>query len=71
MSEGSEGLRDGFEESKGDPRFVLVLNALLSAWLAWTVVWGLDLLDVVAYTLVNVAILALLLFLLTYVVVLR
>lgn len=71
MSEEPEGLRDGLEESTGDPRLVLVLNGLLSAWLAWTVVWGLDLLGVVAYTLANVAVLASILFLLTYVVVLR
>jgi len=71
MSEKSEGLRDGLEESKGDPRFVLFLNALLSTWLAWTVIWGLDLLGVVAYTLVNVAVLTLILFAVTYVVVLN
>ena len=71
MSEVPKGIRDGVEESKGDPRLLLLLNAALSTWFAWTVVWGLDLLDIVAYTTVNVVTLALIIFALTYVVVLR
>ena len=71
MTEDSQGLRDGLEASSGDPRLVLLLNALLSTWFAWTVVWGLDFLGVVAYTLTNVAVLASVLFVVTYVVVLQ
>ncbi|MWV63505.1 hypothetical protein GRS48_01515 [Halorubrum sp. JWXQ-INN 858] len=71
MSEGRKGVRAGVEESKGDPRLVLLLNAVLSTWFAWTVVWGADLLGLLEYTLTNVATLALLVFALTYVVVLR
>lgn len=71
MSEEPKGIRDGVESSKGDPRLVLLLNAILSTWFAWTVVWGLDLLDVVTFSAQNVAALALIIFALTYVVVLR
>ncbi len=66
-----KGVREGIEDSRGDPRLVLLLNAALSAWFAWTVVWGADLLGLFEYTLTNVATLALILFGLTYVVVLR
>lgn len=66
-----EGIRSGVEESAGDPRVVLAMNAVLSSWFAWVVVWGLDFLGLVALTLQNVATLALILFALTYVVVLR
>ncbi len=71
MSEDPKGLRDGLEASKGDPRLVLALNAVLSAWFGWTVVWGLDLLDVVSYTLPNVAVAAILVFTVTYLIVLQ
>lgn len=71
MSEEPKGIRDGVEDSKGDPRLVLLLNAILSTWFAWTVLWGLDLLDVVTFSAQNVAALALIIFALTYVVVLR
>ncbi|MES3161529.1 MAG: hypothetical protein PPP55_08175 [Halorubrum sp.] len=71
MSEEPKGIRDGVEESSGDPRLLLLLNGVLSAWFAWTAVWGLDLLDIVAYTTTNVLTLALLVFTLTYVLVLR
>ena len=70
MSE-EKGVREGLEDSSGDPRLLLLLNAVLSAWLAWTVVWGADLLNLVEYSLTNVATLAILLFALTYAVVLR
>ena len=71
MSEEPKGIRDGVEESKGDSRLLLLLNAALSTWLAWTVVWGLDLLDIIAFTTGNVVTLALIVFALTYVAVLR
>ena len=71
MSERRKGIRQGLEESKGDPRFVLLLNGVMSTWYAWTVIWGADILGLVEYTFVNVATLAIVLFALTYVVVLR
>jgi len=71
MSEEPKGIREGVEESKGDPRLILMLNAVLSAWFAWTVVWGLDRLGVTALTAVNVGALALVIFGVTYVAVLR
>jgi len=67
----TEGVRAGVEESTGDPRVVLAMNAVLSAWFAWVVVWGLEFLGFIALTLQNVATLALILFAVTYVVVLR
>jgi len=71
MSEEPKGIRDGVEESKGDPRLVLALNAILSAWFAWTAVWGLDMLDITELTATNVITLALLIFAVTYIAVLR
>ncbi|RAW45365.1 hypothetical protein DQW50_09480 [Halorubrum sp. 48-1-W] len=71
MGEERKGLSDGLDESGGDPRVVLAMNALLSLWLGWTVVWGLDLLGVMEYGLTTVAGVALAIFALTYVVVLR
>ncbi|MFO8114116.1 MAG: hypothetical protein R6U01_01940 [Halorubrum sp.] len=71
MSEEPKGIREGVEESKGDPRLILLLNAVLSAWFAWTVVWGLDRLGVTALTAANVGALALIVFGVTYVAVLR
>ncbi|OYR86949.1 hypothetical protein DJ71_05800 [Halorubrum sp. E3] len=69
--EGPEGIRGGVEGSEGDPRVVLLLNAVLSGLFAWTAFWGLQLLDVAEVTATNVASLALVIFALTYVVVLR
>ncbi|WIV67980.1 hypothetical protein [Natrialbaceae archaeon AArc-T1-2] len=66
--DGDGGFSEGLESSRGDPRVVLALNALLSTAFAWTVVWGLDLLGVMTFSLVNVATGALLLFVVTYVV---
>jgi len=71
MSEESKGIRDGVEESKGDPRVLLALNGLLSLWFAWTAVWGLDLLNIVTYTMTNVLTGAVLIFALTYLIVLN
>ncbi|SDF83004.1 hypothetical protein SAMN04488067_10989 [Halorubrum xinjiangense] len=69
--EDREGIREGVEGSQGDPRVVLLLNAVLSGLFAWTAFWGLQLLDVAEVTATNVASLALVIFALTYVVVLR
>lgn len=71
MSDEPEGIREGVEGSKGDPRLLLLLNAVLSAWFAWTVSWGLDMLDIASLTTANVGALALIIFVLTYVLVLR
>ena len=69
--EGGPGIREGVERSSGDPKVLLAMNAVLSAWFAWMVVWGLDLLGAASLTAVNVATLALILFGATYVVALR
>jgi len=71
MSDEPKGIRDGMASSDGDPRVVFLLGIVLSASLAWTVVWGLDLLGALAFSLGNFAALGLVLFALTYVVVLR
>ena len=71
MSEESKGLSDGLDESTGDPRVLLALNAVLSLWLGWTIVWGLDLLGVMAYEWGRIIGISLAIFALTYVVVLR
>ncbi|OTF07996.1 hypothetical protein [Halorubrum sp. SD612] len=65
------GIREGVERSSGDPKVLLAMNAVLSTWFAWVVVWGLDFLGVAALTAVNVATLALILFGVTYVAVLQ
>jgi len=50
-----KGIRDGVEESRGDPRLVFLLNAALSGWFAWVVVRGLDRIGAVALTVANAA----------------
>lgn len=71
MSEESKGIREGVESSQGDPRLILLLNAVLSAWFAYTALWGLDKLGVVPLSMTNLATFAIIVFALTYVVVLR
>ena len=75
VDEGSDeegpGIREGVERSSGNPKVLLAMNALLSGWFAWMVVWGLDLLGAATLSAVNVATLALILFGATYVVALR
>lgn len=71
MSDEPKGIREGVESSDGDPRVVLLLGAVLSLGFAWTVVWGLDLLGALTFSLGSFAAAALVLFALTYVVVLR
>jgi len=61
----------GVERAAGDPEVVLAMDAVLSTWFAWMVVWGLDLLGAATLTAVNVATLAIVLFGVTYVVALR
>jgi hypothetical protein len=65
------GLTGGVERSSGDPKVLLAMNAVLSSWFAWVVVWGLDLLGAATLTAVNVATLAIVLFGVTYLAVLR
>ncbi|QLG48521.1 hypothetical protein [Natrinema halophilum] len=63
-----EGFEAGVSTSKGDPRVLLAMNAVLSTLFAWTIVWGLSFLDVVEFGIVNVATAAILLFAMTYLV---
>lgn len=55
--------------SKGDPRVLFVMNLVLSAAFAALVVWGLSLLDLLAFTWQTVGVLTGLLMVLTYLVV--
>jgi hypothetical protein len=55
----------------GDPRVLLLMNVVLSVALAALVVWGLDFIDVLAFSWETVAIGAGTLAALTYIVVLR
>lgn len=71
MSEEPKGFSDGIEESGGDPRVLLAMNAVLSVSLGLAVVWGLDLLGVVTYGVRPVAGASLAVFVLTYAVVVR
>lgn len=68
----SEDDTDGFEEglsaSAGDPRVLLIMNAVLSTLFSWSIVWGLSLLDLAEFTAINVATGAIVLFSLTYLV---
>ncbi|WP_408957387.1 hypothetical protein [Natrinema sp. 74] len=63
-----EGFEAGVASSRGDPRVLLAMNAVLSTLFAWTIVWGLSFLDIVAFELVNVATAAIVLFAMTYLV---
>lgn len=54
--------------SQGDPRVLFVMNLVLSSLFATVVVWGLDVLHLLAFTPRNVATLALLVMLVTYLV---
>jgi hypothetical protein len=71
MSEERKGIREGMEESEGDPRLILLLNAVLSGTFALTVVWGLDRIGAAGFTAANVGTLAAVIFVATYLVVLR
>lgn len=61
-----DGFGAGVRESTGNPVVLLALNAFLSVCFAATIVWGLAFLDVVAYSLTNVATGAIVVFALTY-----
>ena len=66
MADDAEGFDDAVADAEGDPRVILALNLVLSSLLAWVVVWGLSMIDIVAYGAVNVATLAAVLVGVTY-----
>lgn len=61
-------ITDGIEASKGDPRVVWLLNAVLSAAFVWIVLALADLGNVVEFTLTRFVGLTLVLMVITYVV---
>lgn len=64
----ADGFKEGMQTSAGDPRVLLVMNAVLSTLFSWSIVWGLSLLGVAEFTAINVATGAIILFSLTYLV---
>jgi len=64
----SEGFSEAVSTSKGDPRVLLAINAVLSTLFGWTIVGGLSLLDIAAFDPVNVATAAIVVCSLTYLV---
>ena len=71
MSADDSGFGDGVATSDGDPRVLLGLNAILSTLLGWTIIGGLSIIDVAAFSLLNVATAAIVVFALTYAVTMR
>lgn len=55
-------------DSPGDPRVHFVMNVVLSLLFATVVLWGLDFLEIVSFTIVNVLTMTLVLMALTYLV---
>ncbi len=69
MSDGdADGFEAGVESSEGDPRVLLVMNAVLSTLFGWTIVWGLSYLGFLEFGLINIATAAIVLFAMTYLV---
>ncbi|MFD1633208.1 hypothetical protein ACOZ4L_08440 [Haloplanus ruber] len=66
MADDAEGFDDAVADTEGDPRVILALNLVLSSLFAWVVVWGLSMIDIVAYGAVNVVTLAAVLVGVTY-----
>jgi len=66
MADDAEGFDDAVADAEGDPRVILALNLVLSSLFAWVVVWGLSMIDIVAYGAVNVVTLAAVLVGVTY-----
>ena len=62
----TDGFEAGASGTRGDPRVLIAMNAVLSTGFAATIVWGLSLLGAVEFSFVNVATGAILLFALTY-----
>jgi hypothetical protein len=63
-----DGFEAGAANSAGDPRVVLLLNAVLSTLFALTITWGLDFVGTLEFTVTNAATLAILLFAVSYLV---
>jgi hypothetical protein len=55
-------------DSQGDPRVHFVMNAVLSLLFATVVLWGLDFLEIVSFTIVNVLTATIVVMALTYLV---
>lgn len=68
MADDPEGFDDAVTDTEGNPWVILALNVVLSSAFAATVVWGLSMLGFLAFTVWNVASLALVLTSVTYVV---
>jgi len=64
----ADGFEGGVASSEGDPRVLLVMNAVLSTLFGWSVVWGLSYLGFLEFGFINVATAAILLFAVTYLV---
>ena len=64
--DGRDGLQEGLESSKGDPRVLTVMNAVLSTAFAGMALWGLDLIGALEFSLTTLAFVAICLFLLTH-----
>ncbi|WP_121741348.1 hypothetical protein [Natronorubrum halophilum] len=62
-----DGIREGLESSRGDPRVLVALNVVLSTMFAVMLVWGLFLVGALEFSVVTVAVVAVVLFVLTYV----
>ncbi|MFC6874075.1 hypothetical protein [Halobellus marinus] len=54
--------------SQGDPRVLFAMNLVLSSLFATLVVWGLSLVDIAQFTLVNVGSLALIIMAATHII---
>ena len=61
-----DGLQEGLESSEGDPRVLAAMNAVLSTAFAGMVLWGLDLIGALEFSLTVLAFVAICLFLLTH-----
>lgn len=55
-------------DSQGDPRVHFVMNIVLSLLFATVVIWGLDFLEIAAFTIINILTAAIVLIALTYLV---
>ncbi len=60
------GFSEAIESSEGDPRVLLVMNAVLSTLFAWSIIWGLSFLGIVEFGVINIATAAIILFAMTY-----
>jgi len=60
------GFGDAINESKGDFRVFIALNVLLSIMFGNTLVWGLDYVGFIEYSLLNVVTVAIVLFSIAY-----